>query len=110
MFNIGDKLTKKNYADGAVWCNENNCSINPNTWEIEKILPPTEQELIAQKRAERNHLLQQSDIKMLVDYPISSEDKESWMLYRQYLRDITIDDNFPHIDILSYEKWHKKEE
>lgn len=110
MFNIGDKLTKENYTQGAIWCNENNAIINSDNWQIEVIPQLSERELIAQKRAERNHLLQQSDIKMIVDYPISSEDKESWMLYRQYLRDITIDDNFPHIDILSYEKWLHKEE
>ena len=27
MFNIGDKLTKENYTQGAIWCNENNATI-----------------------------------------------------------------------------------
>lgn len=27
MFNIGDKLTKENYTQGAIWCNENNAAI-----------------------------------------------------------------------------------
>lgn len=27
MFNIGDKLTKENYTQGAIWCNENNAMI-----------------------------------------------------------------------------------
>ena len=40
MFNIGDKLTKENYTQGAVWCNENNAIINPNTWCIEAVLEP----------------------------------------------------------------------
>lgn len=37
MFNIGDKLTEENYADGAIWCNENNAVINQHTWVIENI-------------------------------------------------------------------------
>ena len=27
MFNIGDKLTKENYTQGAIWCNNNNAKI-----------------------------------------------------------------------------------
>lgn len=27
MFQIGDKLTKANYTQGAIWCNENNAMI-----------------------------------------------------------------------------------
>jgi hypothetical protein len=27
MFHIGDKLTKENYTDGAIWCKENNATI-----------------------------------------------------------------------------------
>lgn len=27
MFNIGDKLTKENYTQGAIWCNNNNAMI-----------------------------------------------------------------------------------
>ena len=37
MFNIGDKLTKENYTAGAIWCNNNGCAINPDTWVIEAI-------------------------------------------------------------------------
>ena len=28
MFNIGDKLYKSNYTQGAIWCNENNAMID----------------------------------------------------------------------------------
>ena len=27
MFNIGDKLSEENYTQGAIWCNENNATI-----------------------------------------------------------------------------------
>lgn len=39
MFKIGDKLTKENYTQGAIWCNKNNCTINSN-WVIEAVVVP----------------------------------------------------------------------
>ena len=49
MFNIGDKLTKENYTQGAIWCNTNNAKIEVINGEyvIEAIpepLPPTKEE------------------------------------------------------------------
>ena len=60
MFNIGDKLTKENYTQGAIWCNENNCIINSN-WVIEAIpepLPPTKEE---QQKARENAYIAEVD-------------------------------------------------
>ena len=39
MFNIGDKLTKENYTQGAIWCNKNNCTVNSD-WIIEAVVVP----------------------------------------------------------------------
>jgi hypothetical protein len=36
MFKIGDKLTRENYTQGAIWCNENNATINED-WVIVEI-------------------------------------------------------------------------
>ena len=49
MFNIGDKLTKENYTQGAIWCNENNAKIEVINSEyvivaIPEPLPPTKEE------------------------------------------------------------------
>lgn len=113
MFNIGDKLSKENYTQGAIWCNENGCVINSETWVIEAIPEPTEEELVFQKRADRDRLLNDSDKRMLPDFPISAEEKELWLLYRQYLRDITKDPAFPNVDVLNFANWlgqiHSKE-
>lgn len=72
-----------------------------------------EEEMAERKRADRDRLLQNSDIRMLPDFPISAEEKELWLLYRQYLRDITKDPEFPNVDVLSFENWlgqiHSKE-
>lgn len=113
MFNIGYELDKVNYTQGAIWCNENNAQINPETWVIEKIPEPTQEELAEEKRADRDRLLNDSDKRMLPDFPISAEEKELWLFYRQYLRDITKDPAFPNVDVLSFENWlgqiHSKE-
>lgn len=113
MFNIGDKLDDANYIQGAIWCNENGCVINPYTWVIEEPAKPTQEKLAEMKRADRDRLLQDSDIRMLPDFPILAEEKELWLLYRQYLRDITKDPAFPNVDVLNFANWlgqiHSKE-
>lgn len=52
MFNIGDKLDKANYTQGAIWCNENNAMIEVIDGEyvivaIPEPLPPTKEEIQA---------------------------------------------------------------
>lgn len=61
MFKIGDKLTKENYTQGAVWCNKNNATINPVTWVIEAIPEPTEKEVAQARIAELKRMLADTD-------------------------------------------------
>lgn len=44
----------------------------------------------------RNELLRESDKYMLIDYPISDEERQQWITYRQGLRDITSQEAYPH--------------
>ena len=49
MFKIGEKLTKENYTQGAIWCNTNNAKIEVISGEyvivaIPEPLPPTKEE------------------------------------------------------------------
>lgn len=46
-------------------------------------------------REERNGLLAETDKYMTLDYPISDEDRSKIRLYRQALRDITKQEEFP---------------
>lgn len=83
-------------------------------WYMEGYATAKPDEVLAEeKRADRDRLLQDSDIRMLPDFPISAEEKELWLLYRQYLRNITKDPEFPNVDVLSFENWlgqiHSKE-
>lgn len=50
MFNIGDKLDKHNYTQGAIWCNKNNAKIEVIDGEyvivaMPEPLPPTYEEV-----------------------------------------------------------------
>ena len=52
MFNIGDKLTKENYTQGAIWCNYNKAEVKLIDGEyvivaLPEPLPPTKEELQA---------------------------------------------------------------
>ena len=91
-FKIGQKLNKSNRTSGAIWCNENGCVINPDTWIIEAIPEPTVEEMQAEVRAVRNQYLETYvDPKQLVMVwdSLSADDKKLYADYRQYLLDYT---------------------
>ena len=53
----------------------------------------------------RDSLLAETDKTMLPDYPVTDEEREKYKAYRQYLRDIPQNPDFPDIEILSFEEW-----
>lgn len=58
-------------------------------------------------RAVRNSYLQATDIYMIVDFPISDEEREEYKGYRQYLRDYTKSENWWKNDPLDFEEWQQ---
>jgi DNA-directed RNA polymerase specialized sigma subunit len=54
--------------------------------------PPTDAELAAEVRAQRNSLLAASDWTQVLDAPVN---QSAWAEYRQHLRDITAQPGFP---------------
>lgn len=50
-------------------------------------------------RQERDWLLAETDKYMLPDFPISEEERNKYKQYRQYLRDLPQDKDFPNIII-----------
>jgi hypothetical protein len=63
MFNIGDKLTKSNYTQGAIWCNANNAKIEviDGEYVIVAIPEPTTKEITQEKIEELKAELAKSD-------------------------------------------------
>ncbi len=59
----------------------------------------------AEKRIERNVLIEATDKYMMADYPISEKERELYREYRQYLRDIPEQDDFPSGKIKTFAEW-----
>ena len=59
----------------------------------------------ARVRAVRNQYLADSDLYMIVDFPITEEQRNQYKAYRQYLRDYTAQDNWWEENPLGFEDW-----
>ncbi len=57
--------------------------------------PPSDAEMAAAIRAERNRLIAASDWTQLPDAPLAAAQKAAWSAYRQALRDVTGQETFP---------------
>lgn len=58
-----------------------------------------------QVRAVRNQYLKQTDKFMLVDYPITDDERELYKQYREYLRDYTLPENWWESEPQKFEEW-----
>lgn len=110
MFNIGDKLTKENYTQGAIWCNENNAMIEliDGEYVIVAIPKPTVEELQAEVRAVRNSYLEKYvDPKQLVMVwdGLSEEERQLYADYRRYLLDCTEVDGWYLNNPMTLDEW-----
>ena len=63
-----------------------------------------------QVRAVRNRYLEQTDKFLLVDYPITDDERELYKQYRTYLRDYTLSENWWESNPLKFEEWNKPKE
>lgn len=112
MFNIGNKLTKENYTQGAIWCNANNAKIEVINGEyvIVAIPEPTVEELQAQVRAIRNSYLETYvDPKQLVLVwnSLTADEQKEYTDYRQYLLDYPEIEDWYKSNPLTFEEWNK---
>ena len=62
-------------------------------------------QLKAERRTERDAALKETDVYMLIDFPISEEERELYRQYRQYLRDFPKAENFPEVEVMSFKEW-----
>ena len=58
-----------------------------------------------QVRSVRNHYLEQTDKYMIVDYPITDDERELYKQYREYLRDYTLPENWWESEPQKFEEW-----
>ena len=84
---------------------------NGEAWEYKELEKepephvPTEDELKAQVRSVRNRYLEQTDKCMLVDYPITDEERELYKQYRVYLRTYPECRDWYKANPKTYEEW-----
>ena len=71
-------------------------------------------EAIEQKKADvravRNNYLEQTDDFMIVDYPITDDERGLYRQYRVYLRDYTLSENWWKVNPLKFYEWNKPKE
>lgn len=102
-FKIGQIFEGEYPPEAAVWCNEHqDCYIDEieqigcvRRFQIVAVPEPTDEDVAAQMRAERDRKITKTDYYMMSDYPISKENLDEVKAYRQALRDITEQTGFP---------------
>lgn len=108
---INDIFDLSQYDEAYKFVSENKGTtiedLGGGQYKIVAIPTTTLEELKAQKRAERDNILQSTDKFMLSDYPITEEEKGLWIKYRKYLRDLPEGSDFPNVEVLTFEDWNK---
>lgn len=102
-FEIGQIFEGEYPPEAAVWCNERqDCYIDEieqigcvRRFQIVAVPEPTDEDVAAQMRAERDRKIAKTDYMAMPDYPLSDEDKRAVMAYRQALRDVPTQVGFP---------------
>lgn len=114
MYTPGQIINRKEHIVFVNWKNANggnliSVSLGGGKYRLEEQTVPekTTEELAQEKRAERDNLLAQTDKYMLPDFPITDEEREQYKAYRQYLRDLPEQAEFPNVDVLSFGDWAK---
>ena len=97
-YKIGQIFENSYPSEAAIWCNENNAFIEreENLFVIKEAMMPEKDEMGKLVRMKRDGLLTESDKYVLCDYPITDERKEAFKAYRQTLRDIPEQADFPY--------------
>ena len=119
MYNSGQIIDKSEHVSFANWNNANggklrSISLGDGTYRLEEIPAPTTEELAQEKRAERDNLINSiswrieryNQQKQLGIETSDSENEYMAILqYIQYLRDIPEQEDFPNVDVLSFEQY-----
>jgi hypothetical protein len=61
-------------------------------------------------RAIRNRYLEATDKYMIIDFPITEEERQSYKEYRQYLRDFTNQENWWEQNPKTFDEWNQTTE
>lgn len=90
------------FGDKAAQASPLTVKVSADGQQIESFTPlpeyqPTNEELEADARAKRDALLAETDFLLMPDYPINAETLEAVKTYRQALRDLPEQEEFPSV-------------
>lgn len=102
-FRIGQIFEDVFPPEAAAWCNESGKAYieeipavdGIRRFQIVAIPEPSEEELAAQARSQRDALIAATDYLMATDYPLTDEKRQELTVYRQALRDVPEQSGFP---------------
>ena len=81
------------------------------SWYVEGYAPEKPVEVMQREvRNVRDSLLQDTDVFMLPDYPISDSERNLYKAYRSYLRDYTETENWYLNNPLTFSEWSAEQE
>lgn len=105
---LNKPYTNTQYADLAVYCNKNGLIIEDKGDYLEAVNPPepSVEEKEARVRQVRNQYLEQTDKYMLVDYPITDDERELYKQYREYLRTYPECRDWYKANPKTYDEWY----
>ena len=117
---IDKPYTNKQYADLAVYCNENNCHIHDAGDYLESVENvPTTDEKAFQLRLQRDTYINSIEWRISryrdqhelgIETSDTTETYIQILRYIQYLRDIPATEGFPDIQIQTFEEWASQQE
>lgn len=90
-----DKYTLRRRYEQRIY---DSVSSNPQMW-LDYAKEQEIEELSKEVRKKRDRLLLETDYTQTIDAPITTASQQEYRQYRQTLRDITEDENFPYINI-----------
>lgn len=102
-FHIGQVFQGVYPPEAADWCNstqrayivERDAVDGERQFEIVAVPEPTQEELAASIRAERDRRITATDYLVMPDYPLDTDKLEEIKAYRQALRDLPQQPGFP---------------
>ena len=118
-YEIGYEISMEEYADVAAYCNSvgnRTIEMKDGKYVVAEIVV-SEEEIAASKRMERDaklnsvtwRLERYNEQKQLeIETTDSAETYKLLLQYRQYLRNIPEEVDFPHVDILTFDDWAKE--
>lgn len=106
---LNDIVVIEDYAAAREWAVKHGFTLVKvqGGYRIAKPAEIGETEKAYRIRQQRNALLTATDFTQLSDAALTDEEKARFAEYRQYLRDISEDDEFPNVVLKTYSEWEE---